>query len=264
MGDQNDELAGIVDEALGASGDSEGSTHQGYTQDQGQNELLARTSGGQGQEGQRGNNPLLAGKYKTAQELEKAYKLRDSQASQFQTKAQKLEALIQNPRLMALAQQDPQLREALGKLGYQIRQEDTQEERESGGEGWNGDENDPRFQIAVSEQRQELRWELFEFGQQRGKALSPEEQREVKRVIGMAPKLTVEQAYRLTPFYEKDVKAREDARIAALEKRAAKGGRPAPNPGLPGGQKLDLKKSVLEMNDAERRAFIQQTIEGAE
>lgn len=262
MGDQNDELAGIVDSALGGSDGSEGNSNQGFTQDQGQGELLSRTSGGQGQNPQ---GQLLAGKYKTAQDLEKAYQNRDRQASQFQTKVQKLEALIQNPKFMAQAQRDPEMREALAKLGYQIRQEESREEAQGNqGDEWDGDESDPRFQIALSEQKNEIRWELFEFGQQRGKPLTAEEQLEVRKVIGIAPKLSVAQAWKLTSSYDKDVKAREDARMAAFEKKSAPKGRPAPNPGLPGGQKLDLKKNVTEMNDAERRAYVANLIEGAE
>lgn len=256
---QDDGLDSLVNSALNEGEGSGQDTLQTSGQDTGHADRLTtpqNPNAGRADAGQK----LLAGKYKTPQELEKAYLGRDKQAGQAVSKLQRLEQLIQNPRFSQLAQSDPEIREALGKLGYEMRREEARQEEQ--GDDWDGDESDPRFQIEMVKADNNLRWELFNFGSQRGKPLSAEEDRAIRQVLTASPRLTVQQAWKLTANYEKDLKSREDARVSEAEKRfKPKGGRPQPNPMALPGQKLNLNKSVTEMNDAERRAFLSKIAE---
>lgn len=254
------DLNSIVNDALGQDAGGQGQNPTTYTQDQGQGELLSRTQPQpQGQPNQsEAQKQLLAGKFKSPQELEKAYQNLNRMAGQKGSKLSQLEALIQNPRFQQMAAQDPDIAQALAKAGYDLRKQEAQEDNQ--GEEWNGDERDPRFQIALIDAKNELRWNLFQFGQERGKQLSQKEEHAIRQVLAASPRLSIKQAWKLTDFYEQELKAKEDERMAKYQ---AKGGpnRPRPNPTLLPGQKLDLKKPVTEMNDAERKAYLADVIE---
>jgi len=253
---QDEGLESLVESALGGGEGSGQDTPQTIGQDTGHADRLTtpQNPGAARQEAGQQQQRLLAGKYKTAQELEKAYQNSDKQAKQTLSKLQRLEQLIGSEKFQRLAQTDPEIREALAKSGYELRREESRQEERA--DDWDGDETDPRFQIELVKADNNLRWELFEFGSQRGKPLSPEETRAIKEVLVASPRLTVAQAWKLTPNYEKEIKAREDARLSEMEKRFKPKGRPQPNPMALPGQKLDLKKSVTEMNDAEKRAYL--------
>lgn len=255
---REDGLESLVDSALGGDEGSGQDTPQGYAQDTGHADRFAtpQNPGARTQDA----GKLLAGKYKTPQELEKAYQARDKQAGQALSKLQRLEQMVQNPKFQQWAQNDPEIREALGKLGYEMRREEALQEAQQG-EEWDGDENAPEFKMAVLEAKNELRWDLFHFGQQRGKPLAPDEERAIREVLTASPRLTVQQAWKLTPNYDKEVKSREDSRVSEMEKRFRPKGRPQPNPLALPGQKIDLKKGVTEMNDAERRAYLSKIVE---
>lgn len=257
---QDEGLDSLVESALGGGEGSGQDTPQTISQDTGhadrlttpQNPGAARQDAGQ-------QARLLAGKYKTPQELEKAYQNSDKQAKQTLSKLQRLEQLIGSEKFQRLAQSDPDVREALAKSGYELRREESRQEAQD--DDWDGDESDPRFQIELVKADNNLRWELFNFGAQRGKPLSPEEEKAIKEVLVASPRLKVHQAWKLTPNFEKELKAKEDARLSEMEKRFKPKGRPQPNPMALPGQKLDLKKSVTEMNDAEKRAYLSKIAE---
>lgn len=254
---QDEGLESLVDSALGGGEGSAQDTPQTISQDTGHADRLTtpqNPNAGRQDAGQR----LLAGKYKTPQELEKAYQNSDKQAKQTLSKLQRLEQLIGSEKFQRLAQSDPDIREALAKSGYELRREESRQEE---AQDWDGDENAPAFQIELVKADNNLRWELFNFGSQRGKALSAEEDKAIREVLVASPRLSVAQAWKLTPNYEKDLKAREDSRVADAEKRFRPKGRPQPNPMALPGQKIDLKKGVTEMNDAERRAFLSKIAE---
>lgn len=254
------DLNSIVNDALGQEEGGGSQTPPTYTQDRGQGDLLSRTQQPpSGQTNQSEAQKLLAGKYKTPQELEKAYQSANKTLGQSRSKLQQLEGLIQNPRFQQLAASDPDIAQALQKAGYDLRRAESQQD-EQGQPQWNGDENDPRFQMALIDAKNELRWSLFNFGQERGKPLSQQEERSIREVLAASPRLSVKQAWKLTDAYEKDLKAKEDKRIADLQAKGSPN-RPRPNPTTLPGQKLDLKKPVTEMNDAERRAHLANIID---
>ena len=115
--------------------------------------------------------------------------------------------------------------------------------------------------MALIDAKNELRWSLFNFGQERGKPLSQQEDRAIREVLAASPRLSVKQAWKLTDHYEKELKSKEDERFAKLQGNRQNGNRPRPNPTTPSGQKLNLQKPVTEMNDAERRAYLMQITE---
>lgn len=256
------DLNNIVNDALGQEAGGASQNPATYTQDQGQGELLSRTpsqqQGGQPNQSEAQRQQLLAGKFKTPQELEKAYQSLNKMAGQKGSKLQQLESLIQNPRFQELASRDPDVAQALAKAGYELRKQEAQEDNQ--GQEWNGDENDPRFQIALIDAKNELRWNLFQFGQERGKALSQQEEMAIRQVLAASPRLSIKQAWKLTDHYDRDLKAKEDERMSKLQARPGVN-RPRPNPTTLPGQKLDLKKPVTEMNDAERKAHLANIIE---
>lgn len=254
------DLNSIVNDALAQDEGGNTQTPQTFTQDRGQGELLSRTQ--QPPSGQ--TNPseaqkLLAGKYKTPQELEKAYQNLNKVSGQSRSKLQQLESLIQNPRFQQMAASDPDIAQALQKAGYDLRRAEAQEDARSQGGEWNGDESDPRFQMALIDAKNELRWSLFNFGQERGKPLSQQEERAIREVLAASPRLSVKQAWKLTDHYEKELKAKEDKRFAELQSKNPN--RPRPNPTTLHGQKLNLQKPVTEMNDAERRAYLAEIVD---
>lgn len=261
-----EDLEGLLQE-LGQ--ESAGDTQQGYLDAGSQKAQLAPSTpqAGAAQQATPQANAqqqaMLAGKYRTPQDLEKGYKNLEQLAGKHASKLKQLEALIRDPRFQRLAAGDPDIKQSLGKLGYELRQQELEEARQDQSRGpQEFDENSSEFKLAALEEAMNLRWELFEFGQQRGKALSRDEEKAVRQVISMAPRLSVTQAYKLTNFYEQELKAKEEAaRARDAQGRFQKGNRPAPNPQLLPGQKLDLKKSVTEMNELERRAYLSELVD---
>lgn len=262
------DLNSIVNDALGQDEGGQSQTPQTYTQDRGQGELLSRTqqpASGQPNQSE-AQRQLLAGKFKTPQELEKAYQNANRILGQKGSKLQQLEALVQNPRFQQLASQDPDIAQALAKAGYELRRQEAEEDNRGQQQDWNGDTNDPRYQIAYLEAKNEIRWALRDFSDERGKRLSKEEEVAIRQVLQTMPRLVekgpegIKMAWKLTPFYERELKAKEDERVAKLMQRPG-ANRPKPNPTLLPGQKLDLKKPVTEMNDAEKKAHLANIIE---
>lgn len=263
------DLNSIVNDALGQEEGGSGQNPQTFTQDHGQGELLSRTQPQpQGQANQsEGQRQLLAGKFKTPQDLEKAYQNANRMLGQKGSKLSQLEALVQNPRFQQLASQDPDIAQALAKAGYELRREEAQEDnRGRQQQDWNGDTNDPRYQLAYLEAKNEIRWALRDFSDERGKRLSREEEGAIRQVLQTMPRLVekgpegIKMAWKLTPFYEKELKAKEDERFAKAMQRPG-ANRPRPNPSLLPGQKLDLKKPVTEMNDSEKKAYLANIVE---
>ena len=262
------DLNSIVNDALGQDEGGSGQNPPTYTQDRGQGELLSRTqqpASGQPNQSE-AQRQLLAGKFKTPQELEKAYQNANRILGQKGSKLQQLEALVQNPRFQQMASQDPDIAQALKNAGYELRRQEAEEDNRGRQQDWNGDTNDPRYQIAYLEAKNEIRWALRDFSDERGKRLTREEEVAVRQVLQTMPRLVekgpegIKMAWKLTPFYEKELKAKEDERVAKIMQRPG-GNRPKPNPTLLPGQKLDLKKAVTEMNDAEKKAYLANIVE---
>jgi len=242
-----------------------------YLDGKGQEELLTKTSP-QTQPGAQGN--LLAGKFKTPQDLEKGYQSAQSSLGKATSRVKQLEKLLQTPGVYERLSQSQEGRDTLAALGFEMREAQQREEQRQDDAGFDVDEQlvsdlrnvlgrEPterdllRFETVQLRETNRLNWELFYFGQNRGKPLSNVEERSVREILRVAPRLTINQAYKLTPHFDEARKAAEDKALAEQGARRSTGKRPAPNaPNLPGAAKLDLQKKVTEMNDAERRAYI--------
>lgn len=206
---------------------------------------------------------LLAGRYKSASDLEKGYldlrKGFDTRSSRLK----QLEEILRHPGLATAASTDPEIRLALAKAGLEFGRENLEREAEAekeSGDEWDGDENDPRFQVAVLRQEMALERERQGFLKKLGRELTDEEQKAVIARIQMVPDLTWEEAWKLTSHYEKAVKSAHEKAMDDLRQKS-RGNRPLPISQRLGGQSLNLKKPVTEMNDSERAAFISDLME---
>lgn len=256
------ELEGMLDSSSQDAGEQ---LTQSFRDDNGQGENLLKTSQGSGSAPQGSQSEkLLAGKYKTPQDLEKGYLSQSKGYQQLSSRAKQLESMLQNPKFSAWAANDPEMREALGKLGYELQEEDTrQDEREAGGR-WNGDQNDPRFVAEVVRQENRMSWDQFRFERKLGRDLSEAEVRSVKQQIVMAPRLSWEQAWKLTPHFEKEMAAKHEKELAAAQRRSPVN-RPRPvTPGGLAGPKTAQGKNALGLKDGEKADFLNGLINEAE
>lgn len=253
------ELAGMLDSSGQDSGEQ---LSQSFRDDNGQGENLLKTS--QGKETQTQGEKLLAGKYKSPQDLEKGYLNQNKGYQQLQSRQKQLESMLQNPKFQEMAARDPEIRNALSKLGYELQEEDTREDERSSGGAWNGDQNDPRFIAEVVRQENRLAWDQLRFEKKLGRDLSDNEIRTIKQQIVMAPRLTWEQAWKLTPHFEKEMAAKHEKELAAAGRR---GPVTRPRPVAPGGlagPKSPQGKNALGLKDGEKADFINQLMNEAE
>ena len=237
---------------------------QGYQDDNGQAERLLPTSqqGNLNQGNQDQKNQLLAGKYKTPQELEKAYRSQNQGYRQQQTKLQQLEGILQNPKLQALAATDPDVRKALQAAGIELMEEENrQEERQN--QGWDGNTNSPDFKIAVLEHKQQMFVDRLEFQEELGRKLNAQEWNDIKRQIQMAPRLSIKSAWKLTSHFDKEMEAKQAKQMESLQRRSPVN-RPRPASQSLGGPKGPSGKSALGLGEGEKGQFIQDLIDKAE
>lgn len=256
------ELEGMLDTSSQESGDQ---LTNGFQDDKGQGENLLKTSQGTQSAPQSQQEKLLAGKYKTVQDLEKGYLSQNKGYQQQSQRAKQLESMLQNPKFADWAAKDPEMREALSKLGYELQEEDSrQDERQSGG-AWNGDQNDPRFVAEVVRQESRMQWDQFRFEKKLGRDLSDQEIRNVKQQIVMAPRLTWEQAWKLTPHFEKEMAAKHEKELTAARGRSPVGNRPRPVvPGGIAGPKTAQGRNALSLKDGDKAEFLNNLIQDAE
>lgn len=254
-----------LSDQLANSPDTQGDQlNQGYTDDNGQAERLLPTSqqGDRTQNDQSQKASLLAGKYKTPQELEKAYRSQNQGYRQLQTKAQQLEKMIQNPRFQQMAANDPEMRQALQALGYELMEEENrQDERQN--QGWDGNTNSPDFKIAVLEHKQQLFVDRLEFQEELGRKLTAQEWADIRKQIQMAPRLSVKSAWKLTEHFDRELKAKQQKEIESLQRRNPVA-RPKPVSQSMGGPKGPQGKSPLGLGETEKGQFIQDLIDKAE
>ena len=261
-GEEN--LNELADQLATSPDSSQDQLQGGFQDDNGQAERLLTTSKQAPNTQQGQTEKLLAGKYKSPQELEKAYLNQNKGYRSLESKQQQLERMIQNPRFQELAANDPEMREALGKLGYELMEQETQQdERESGGR-WDGNTNTPDFRMAVLEHKQQLYFDRMDFQQELGRKLNDREWADVKREIVNAPRLSVRQAWKLTPHFEKALEEKQAKALEAAGRRPTVGNRPRPasQTGL-GGQKAPQGRSAIGIQDAEKGQFIQDLIDKA-
>ena len=185
---------------------------------------------------------------------EQRYKSSQAKFQQMGSKMKSIEALMQNPKLRELAKNDPTIAEALAKAGYQHVAE---QEQQNQGEKLTLERiYDEHYQAAAANN---IRWALRELQDEMKRPLSKEEKAGIFVNMRDVPGLSVEQAWRLSDGYQKQLKAAEDKRVADATKQNP-GVRPRPMTPLMPGQKLDMKKPVTEMNEAERRQHIADTL----
>lgn len=261
-GEENQELS---DQLATSTEQGQETTSQPYVQDNGQAERLLTTSRDAQQTQRTGQEQqkLLAGKYRTPQELEKAYLSQNGGYRQLETRAQKLEKMLENPKFQEMAANDPDMRTALKELGYELVDEETRRDERTGGGAWDGNMNSPDFKIAVVEHRQQMFFDRMELEHELGRKLSRDEWAEIRRNIIMAPRMPVRVAWKLTPQYEQMLKEREEKAVAAASRRpSVQRPRPAGQQGL-GGPKPQ-GKSALGLRDDEKGQFLQDLIDKSE
>ena len=177
--------------------------------------------------------------------------------SESQGLLKQLKDSLSNPALFAKYSKDPAFAEILGKLGIQQAEEDLEREVDEEEAGRGGmDIQSLHEQIKVDRASFSLEREETRFERKLGRDLSDDEHNAIVRIIGDAPSLTFEQAYKLA-FHDKLM--REAAEKSAGGGRPQNGNRPRPTPpGIPG-TKLDLKKNIVDMNKEEWRQSIRQS-----
>lgn len=251
-----------LSDQLATSGMEEpGQTQETFRDDNGQAERLLTTSKETPQT-QSQTEKLLAGKYKTPQELEKAYLSQNKGYRGLESKTKQLEKMLENPRFQELAASDPEMREALGKLGYELMDAETQRDEQQSGGRWDGNTNSPDFKMAVMEHKQQLFFDRMNFQQELGRNLSDREWADIKREIVNAPRLSVRQAWKLTAHFEKAMEEKQQKALEAAGRRPAVN-RPRPAGGAMTGPKGPQGKSPLGLNDGEKGQFIQDLIDKA-
>lgn len=261
-GEEN--LSELSEQVANSSETQSDQLQTGYQDDNGQAERLLTTSPKETPQTQQNQGAkLLAGKYKTPQELEKAYLNQNKGYRGLESKQQQLERMIQNPRFQEMAANDPEMRDALAKLGYELMQEETrQDEKQSGGR-WDGNTNSPDFRMAVLEHKQALYFDRQDFQQELGRRLNEQEWKDIKREIVNSPRLTVRQAWKLTSHYEKMLEEKQTKAIEAAGRRpAVTRPRPASQGGI-GGPKTPQGKSAIGLGESEKGQFIQDLIDKA-
>lgn len=204
---------------------------------------------------------LLAGRFQNERDLEKSYlEMRKERDSKFVPKLKVLEEIVKNPALHQLAQQNPAIRAALAKAGYQL----AEEEEEAQGMDEEEDESSPLYQLQLEVQtmklQQQYQRQYDSFVHKLGRGLTEEEHQAVVGKLKAIDGLSVEEAWMLTPHYAKQV-AREREKAVAEATRKAKPRRPMPHAQAMPGEKLDLKKHPGQMNEREAEAFLNQIID---
>lgn len=260
-GEENPELENAVDQAV-----TEGTADQqtpSYVDDQGQGNRLLQTSRQDQTQGQQSQQKLYGGKYKSIPEWEKGHRSLEQKYGQVNNRAQMLEKLIQNPQLQERLAADPEAREILGKLGYELMQEESREDERQQGGPVQWDANDPRCQIAQLRAEMSFKEERSELEEKIGRRLTQEEAVSIKQQIYLAPKLTWSQAWKLTSHFEKQLELQQQKAIEkAMQRSPVSRPRPA-QPGAIGGPKLPQGKSPLGLKDEEKATFLNDLINKA-
>lgn len=218
----------------------------GYSEQNVSPELLAPSKGSETAER---TSARPTSKPSGSQDWEKRYKSIRPEYDRTRSKMSVLEGIIKNPKFHALAETNPEIREALAKAGYELASE---QERQDEGEG---EVSPERLEIETLRHEMILDRQLNGLSKSLGRDLQRQELMEILDIKKHIGGLSVEQAWQLTPSYQKHLKTAEDKRFEDFKKKASVN-RPRPTAPIMPGQTLDMKKSVTEMNDAERQAKI--------
>lgn len=196
--------------------------------------------------------------YKTQQEAEQAHNKLYGKYSEQQSMLNQLKGALKNPKLFAELSKDPAYAQILAKLGIQQAEEEMDAEAEE-------DEREAG-EVSVQSLAQQIKMDRAQFSLEReeskferklGRDLKSDERDAILAMIGRAPELTYEEAYKLA-FHEKLLKEAQ-ARAGANGRGTVN--RPPPTPLNIPGVKLDTKKAVGEMSKAEFREHLRQSPE---
>jgi len=206
---------------------------------------------------------LFAGKYKSLEEFEKGHKESERLRTQDSMKRAALEKLLGRDDLKKLAASDPEIKDALTKAGYTLA-EQAQAEAKVQGDEWDGNEDDPRYQVQQIRHELRLRDQRSEVESTLGRRFAADEWKEiVKTMKDISPHMPVAQAWKLTGAYEKAVKEQHEKEMAKL-RGPAKGNPNRPPPALlPNSQKGgDVQKRPGLMSGADKRNMILDIVGG--
>lgn len=165
---------------------------------------------------------------------------------------------LTDPDLLETLSQDPEWSDMLAKLGIEGARERA--EADEADDAQSGD--DPRSvlqDIKVSQAGLTIDREEMSFERKLGRQVTDDEHDAVMGIIGRAPSLTYAEAFKLA-FHDKMLTEAQKKAQAAGQGRGRTGNRPPPIPGV-AGTKMDLKKSVRDMNGAEWRESLRQSDE---
>lgn len=203
--------------------------------------------------------------YKTQAEAEKAHNALYGKYSEQQGLLNRLKQALSDPAKAAKLASDPAWADIMAKLGIeQAEQELAAQEVEAAAQGRDYSKLPNELQQFVYDQQVQaesikLDREEWSFERKLGRPLTNEEHNAVMEVISRAHTLTFEEAWKL---------AHHDKLLRdAAEKAKAKGAngaqpnRPPPRPGFVPGVKLDLKKPVTDMSNAEFREHLRNSEE---
>lgn len=224
-----------------------GTSPQGDTAGTGSDQSVSA----QGEGTQAGTFKFGGKDYASQSDAEKAFNKLYGKFSEGQGLQKQLTQLLRrDPNALAELAQDPEWAEMLSKMGIDAASKEVSDrqnqERAEAPQNW----DEYRQQWDVERHQFRLEQEQSKFEKKLGRDLAPDEARAVFDIIGNAPSLSIEQAYRLA-FHDKLLK--EAVAKATSGRSANTSGRPKPPPSLMPGSKLDMKKPIHLQNKDEAR-----------
>lgn len=220
-----------------------------------------------GAAGQEGKPRLIFGKYKDLAAAEVGHKSLRSELDKRGSKIKSYESILSNPKLHALAAQDPEVREALAKIGFNLAEAETEEYAKSVGAQEESEGFDPRAsyeelqrEVGVMKASMSLKEEMLDFQDTLGRKLTSEEKREIFGIIKDNANLPIQQAWKLTSAYEKSIREREEKAAQGAAGRSRIPRPRPPSPLTPGQQQIQSGKDVTKMSRSEAENYLQEIL----
>lgn len=215
-----------------------------------QSEPASTAAGQASQQGAQPTSFKFGGRdYKSQQEAEAAHNKLYGQYSQQQNLLNQLKAALKDPQKLAEFSKDPNMAQVLAKMGLQAAQEEVETEGQNQPQVPQGFEKYVE-QFEVKQANFDLKVERWEFEQDLGRRLTPQENNAVMQLISRVPGLSYAEAWKLANhdklLQEAQMKAGQTAKKPQVN-------RPAPKFLSPGGAAVDSKKKVTEMSNHEWR-----------
>ena len=170
-----------------------------------------------------------------------------------------MDSILKNPGLLKAAMQDPKMADALQKLGYaKYQEEKTGEDLDADEVDWSSADG----RMAKLEARYEMDQEFSELREELGRKLEGKERAEILDLVAQSGGyLRVKQAWMLSQSYQSSLAAKHQKEVDAARGGKRNVPRPSPVPGIHGGQKIDTKKPIKDMNPTEYRESLREDIE---